>query len=107
MRTEVSYFILGGVLSFIWILHFFGTRITSKTKPKIKINIKPFIKDSCVILFNKHIHHWIIFLCLFVTSSILLYFYKYKLLNVIHGFSFIQIVHGLSYKDRFDFSIKE
>ncbi len=65
-----KYFILGCILSMIWILHFFGTRLKPKTKPKIKINIPPFIKDSHIILFNKHIHHWVIFLGLFIIRSL-------------------------------------
>ena len=44
---------LGCILSMIWILHFFGTRLKPKTKPKIKINIPPLIQDSHIILFNK------------------------------------------------------
>ncbi len=103
---KLKYFLLGCILSMIWILHFFGTRLKPKTKPKIKINIPPLIQDSHIILFNKHIHHWMVFLVVFIISSILLYFYNHKLLNIIQGYSLIQIIHGLSYNDRFDFSVK-
>jgi hypothetical protein len=109
----MKYFLLGSILSIIWILCFFGTEIKEKSKPKININIHPFIKNSSLILFNKHIHHWLVFLILFTIIIIIKKMKKniiYKLdniLNVVLGYSFIQILHGLRYKDRFDFSINE
>ena len=47
-----KYFLLGCILSMIWILHFFGTRLKPKTKPKIKINIPPLIQDSHMYAFS-------------------------------------------------------
>ena len=107
----MKYFLLGSILSIIWILCFFGTEIKEKSKPKISINIKPFIKDSSLILFNKHIHHWLVFLIVFIIIIIIkksnkINKYDY-ILNILMGYSFVQILHGLRYKDRFDFSINE
>jgi hypothetical protein len=106
-RKGTFYFLFGAFLSCISILLFFGTNLIPNQIPKIKINIKPFIQDSRIILFNRHIHHWMFFLGVFFTSSFLFLFYKLQILNVIKGFSFILILHGLGYKDRFDLSTRE
>ena len=100
-------YLFGAMLSTIWILYFFGPFHKTKAKPKIKVNIRPFIKDSHLILFNKHIHHWLIFFVLFIVITILDNYKPMKVYKILQGYSFVMVVHGLSYKDRFDFSVKE
>lgn len=100
-------YLFGALLSGIWILYFFGPFHKTKSKPKVKVNIKPFIKDSHLILFNRHIHHWLIFFVIFIIITILDNYKPMNVYKIIQGYSFVMVVHGLSYKDRFDFSVKE
>ena len=70
---------------------FFWNRNKRKIKTKISINIKPFIKDSSLILFNKHIHHWLVFLIVFIIIIIIkksnkINKYDY-ILNILMGYS--------------------
>ena len=67
MLNKIYNFSLGIFIGLFFISIFFGYKIEEKIKPKININLGPFVKDSCIIIFNKHIHHWLIsLLILFV-----------------------------------------
>ena len=73
-----TYFILGVILGVLFVFISFGTDIKEKSKPRIKINIPPIVKDSHILLFNKHLHHWFIaFLSLNVYYIILMIIVKY------------------------------
>ena len=56
INVNYLFYFRGYFRSFICI-HFIGTDIKEKSKPRIKINIPPIVKDSHIILFNKHLHH--------------------------------------------------
>jgi len=97
-------YLYGIIIAYICTKIIFG-KIKSRKKPNIIINIPPFIINSKVIIFNKHIHHWLIF---FIILLLLLIFRKnmskYKSIYKFSiGFSLYMIVHGLQYKDAFDF----
>ena len=100
-------YLYGIILSYIFTRIFFG-KIKSGKSPNILINIPPFIINSKLILFNKHIHHWLVFLIILL----LLFIFRKKLskyksfLEFSMGFSFYMILHGLQYKDAFDFTNK-
>ena len=110
----MRYIILGKIIGILFVLMVFGDEFIAKKVPKINIDI-PLIgmKESRIIIGDKHIHHWLVFIILFTIIIIIKKMKKniiYKLdniLNVVLGYSFIQILHGLRYKDRFDFSINE
>jgi hypothetical protein len=100
---KTNYFIFGNLVGIIFILIFFGVDIKPKSKPRIKINIPPFVRDSHIIVGNKHLHHWFISLILF---SIVFYLNNnYKLFYILEGFFFSLILQGLLYQDRFDFDV--
>lgn len=103
MLNKIYNFSLGIFIGLFFISIFFGYKIEEKIKPKININLGPFVKDSCIIIFNKHIHHWLIsLLILFV-----LYIQKSRnsLYYILNGYFIVLICHGLLYDDRFDFSL--
>jgi hypothetical protein len=100
---KTSYFICGIIIGIIFIVVFFGFEINPKSKPRIKINIPPFVQDSHIIVCNKHIHHWLV-------SSILLSVVFYlnnnnRVCYILEGFFAIIILHGLLYNDWFDFDV--
>ena len=100
--------LIGIVVGILYILIIFGTRLDAGSKTSVNVNIYPFIQNSRVIIFNKHIHHWFIYLILF-----LLTFYidfnsigiNDHLLHTIRGYSVVLIYHGLLYSDRFNFNV--
>ena len=98
-----TYFILGVILGVLFVFISFGTDIKEKSKPRIKINIPPIIKDSHIILFNKHLHHWFI---AFLSLCLLYYLNdNNKIYSILEGFMMTLIIHGLLYRDCFDFSV--
>ena len=107
-RTTVwkqwQWYVIGCMISVLWILFFFGPFHKSKENPRVKINIKPFIKDSHLIVFDKHIHHWLIYTLVLVAAAALNKYKPLNVLKVLQGFCFLMVLHGLSYKDRFYFS---
>ena len=97
------YFILGVIFGILFIVISFGTEIKEKSKPKIKINIPPFVKESRVVILNRHFHHWLI---AFLSLCILYYLNdESKIYSIMEGFMMILIIHGLLYRDCFDFSV--
>ena len=98
-------YLYGLIISYIFTKIFFG-KIKEGKAPNILITIPPFIKNSKVVLFNKHIHHWLIFLIILLLLIIFRKnLSKYKLfLEFSIGFCFYLIIHGLQYKDAFDFT---
>jgi len=73
---------------------------------------KPLILNSIIIKCmnnNYHIHHWIIFLILFLILIGLIFWYDCKYTNfkaLLLGICLGSIVQGLSYNDAFDIMIK-
>ena len=79
----------------------FGFKTEPKSKPKIQINVHPFIQDSRIVVFNNHIHHWLIS---FIILSVIHYRKKGTCISyTLEGFFSILMAHGLFYKDSFDF----
>ena len=95
--------IFGIIIGLIFIFINFGFEIKTKSKPRIKINIPYFIQDSRIIVYNKHIHHWLISLILFLI--IVHINNNNSLCYILEGFFISLIVHGLLYKDAFDFDV--
>ena len=60
MLQNTYYFLLGLTLGLIFVLVCFGYEIKEKSTPKIKLNYRPFIIDSHIMICNKHLHHWFI-----------------------------------------------
>ena len=91
----------GVILGLIYItIAFWGK--SEGDKPNIQITIGNFIRNGHFYLFNRHIHHWMIFMIVAITISILnlnKFFSIY--LDYLMGFSVVMILHGLSYFDRF------
>ena len=54
--------LMGILLGVIFILIFFGCKIRCKTTPNIKINMGNFIRNTHIYIFDKHIHHWMIYI---------------------------------------------
>ena len=81
-------YLFGALLS-IWILYFLDHFI-KRSQNLSEGKYKPFIKDSHLILFNKHIHHWLIFFVIFIIVTIL---DNYKPMNIykIIGYSFVML----------------
>jgi hypothetical protein len=104
--NNLEYFTLGVCFSIIYILGFFGNEIKCKSDPKIKINIPPFVRNSHLYIFNKHIHHWFLNTIILCIISFIQFFIDLKIFYFIRGFNIIQILHGLLYQDCFDFSLQ-
>ncbi len=109
MKDEIlfiyQYRLFGVLIGIIYIINFFGYRFICKTCPKIKINI-PFlgIRKSKLILFGKHIHHWLFF-SVVLCMTLFIRLKNQYLIYLLQGFAVALIIHGLIYEDRFDFSI--
>tara|TARA_Y100000741_G_C18226181_1_gene547920 strand:+ start:671 stop:976 length:306 start_codon:yes stop_codon:yes gene_type:complete len=101
----MRYIILGAIVGIIFVLLVFGNEFIAKKEPKIKIDI-PLIgmKESRIIIGNKHIHHWLIFTVILLLSLIDMGVDK-RMVEVLRGFCVTMIVHGLIYADRFDFEV--
>ena len=69
--------------------------------PKFSLHFGSIIRNGHIYLFNKHIHHWIIFLFIMILTfnhKLQTYIFK-KYIYQIRGFSIIMILQGLSYRD--------
>ena len=101
----MRYIILGAIVGIIFVLLVFGNEFIAKKEPKIKIDI-PLIgmKESRIIIGNKHIHHWLIFTVILLLSLVDMGVDK-RMVEVLRGFCVTMIVHGLIYADRFDFEV--
>ena len=102
MYFKKLYFIIGVLCSSICLYIFFGCEIKCNTEPNIKINIPPFIVNSKIIIFEKHIHHWIIGLIFLFISFIISILVNSDLVYFVQSFSIVLILHGLLYQDCFD-----
>jgi hypothetical protein len=99
-------YLIGIIIGLLHIIITFGLTISPKTKPYININLYPFIYESRVILFNKHIHHWLIYLILYISTYYINHNkYSLELIYLIRSYSIVMIIHGLLYNDCFDFNI--
>lgn len=99
MFNNINSFMCGILFSVIYILICFGLKIEEKSIPKIKVNIWPFIKNSSIYIFDKHIHHWLV--ALIVLLILQVQPYRNAIYYLLNGFFVILMVHGLLYKDRF------
>jgi len=101
MKTK--FFIFGIIIGLIFVIVSFGFEIKTKSKPRIKINIPPFIQDSHIIVCNKHLHHWFIS---FILLSLVFYLNNNNsICYILEGFFTSLILHGLLYKDCFEFDV--
>ena len=103
MLQDTYFFLLGLILGLLFVYICFGFEIKEKSTPKIKLNFKPFIIDSQIIVFNKHLHHW--FIAAFSLIFLQVLFPKNNLYHLLVGYLIILVMHGLLYKDCFDFNI--
>lgn len=93
--------ILGLILGLIYVIIVFGGKGVGE-EPNITFSIGNIVRNGHIYLFNKHIHHWVIFMIVAIIISILNwnnFFNPY--LDILMGFSVVMILHGLSYCDRF------
>ena len=102
MKSVIST-IIGILFGLIYCIIMYDNKINSN--PKLVINFGSMIRNSHIYLFNKHIHHWLIFLFILVLTFVnklqITIFKKY--IYQIRGFSIIMILHGLSYSDWYIF----
>lgn len=101
----MRYIILGKIIGILFVLMVFGSEFVARKVPKINIDI-PLIgmKESRIIIGDKHIHHWLIFIVILLLSMIDMGVDK-RIIEVIRGFSITMVGHGLMYADRFDFEV--
>lgn len=105
MLQNTYYFLLGLTLGLIFVLVCFGYEIKEKSTPKIKLNYRPFIIDSHIMICNKHLHHW--FIAAISLIFLQAFFPKNNVYYLLVGYLIILVMHGLLYKDCFDFSTCE
>lgn len=96
----MKYFFLGLIISILY--SFLILPRSEKLVPKIKFTLYPlFYKGMLILPLNKnkalHIHHWVIYLIIYLLFS------KYPLIK---GLSLGLFLQGLSYIDRFNFIIR-
>jgi hypothetical protein len=105
-NNKNNYFelVMGYFIGILFILIFFGTSIVPKSHPNIQINIGDIVRNSHIYIFNKHIHHWLIGICVLLLVFCIEQYYSSKYFSIIKGFTSVIIVHGLLYGDRFDLS---
>ena len=96
-------YLIGIVIGILHILITFGICLEAGSSASVDVNIRPFIQNSRVIICNKHIHHWLIYLILFLLTFYINF--NDHLSRIIKSYSTILICHGLLYSDRFDFSV--
>ena len=103
MNKIISSFI-GILLGLLYCIIIYGNK-KENSIPNLSINFGSLIRNGHIYIFNKHIHHWLIF-----TIIILLSFnhrfqqiINKKYIYVIRGFSIVMILQGLSYKDWYKF----
>ncbi len=100
---KYQYRLFGILIGLIYIINIFGYRFRCKSCPNIKINLPILgIKNSKIVLYNKHIHHWLLF-SLILCLSLFIILENQLIIYFIQGISVTFIIHGLIYEDRFDF----
>jgi len=97
MNTTYLEYTMGLFIGLAFVLFFFGLKIEAKSIPNIKINIGTIVKNSHIFLFNKHIHHWFINLCILLLVLLIEPYYSSQYWNIIKGFALVLILHGLLY----------
>jgi hypothetical protein len=100
---KYQYRLFGILIGIIYIIIIFGYRFKCKSCPSLKLNI-PFlgIKNSKLVVYNKHIHHWLLF-SMILCGSLFIILENQTIIYFIQGISVSLIIHGLIYEDRFDF----
>ena len=96
----MSYFLVGFIIAGVYIIIVYP--INSGECPKIETTIYPiFYKGMIIIPYNNtkaiHIHHWLVFLFIFIFNLI------FQHIQIISGFCIVLVIQGLSYNDRFNF----
>lgn len=104
--NENLFFLYGIIVSIICLYIFFGSDIKCNSEPNIKIDIPPFIIKSKIVIFNKHVHHWIIGIIFIVILSIMHLYFDYSIMYFFQSFSIVLVLHGLLYQDCFDFDVE-
>lgn len=98
-QNTIKYNLLGFITCIIYISIFFCNK--AGTPPSVSFNIKPFIKNSSIYIFNKHIHHWLISLNILIITIPLQIFNKHpnNILCFSNGFFLMFLLHGITYDD--------
>ena len=76
-----------------------------KSIPTLSLNFGSMVRNGHIYLFNKHIHHWLIFLFIMMLTfnhKLQTHIFK-KYMYQIRGFCISMILHGLSYSDWYIF----
>jgi hypothetical protein len=96
------YYFISGILAALFFIHFFICNSEGEP-PKYQISCDDFFINGSFYIGSRHIHHWLIFLILFMIFFPYYIFYPSNLGIFIMGFSMLMILHGLSYNDCFVF----
>ena len=96
---HLHYYIIGILIGIIFIQFCFCN--CTGTPPKISIQCDDFFINGSLYIGSRHIHHWFIFICLYLFLLIPLYllFPNNSIILILSGFSVTMIVHGLLYND--------
>jgi len=97
------YYFISGILAALFFIQLFICNCEGEP-PKYKISCDDFFINGSFYIGSRHIHHWLIFLIIFIVIVFPCYiFYPSNFIRFLAGFSFSMIFHGLSYKDCFVF----
>ena len=102
-KLNLVYLFIGIIIGLIFIFVFFGTKIKSKSMPKIKVNIGNFVRNSHIYLFNYHIHHWFLNFIILIIIQLIQNYKNIVYFDIVKGFNIALIFHGLLYSDCFNF----
>ena len=96
---SLEYYIIGVLLGIIFIQCLFCN--SSGTPPKVSFEWNDYFINGSLYIGSRHIHHWLIFSCLYLFLLIPLYllFPKSSIILISSGFSIVMIIHGLLYDD--------
>ena len=94
-NNKNNYFelVMGYFIGILFILIFFGTSIVPKSHPNIQINIGDIVRNSHIYIFNKHIHHWLIGICVLLLVFCIEQYYSSKLIRKNYGRFKVRIVY--------------
>ena len=97
------YYFISGILAALFFIQLFICNSEGEP-PKYKISCDDFFINGSFYIASRHIHHWFIFLIIFIFIIIPGYiFLPSNFWNFFAGFSILMILHGLSYSDCFVF----
>ena len=96
---HIHYYIIGVLLGIIFIQFIFCN--CAGTPPKISFLWEDYFMNGSLYIGSRHIHHWLIFTCIYLFLLIPLYllFPDCSFILVLSGFSIVMIIHGLLYDD--------